>query len=147
RREFMNWVGFGALATSLPVAIAACQSDTATPEAETEPAAETAELDDTPDADGFAAIGTVTELDEGTIAKQNFKGEQVAVVRAAEGVVAVNTLCTHQGCTVKWDGEAFACPCHGSNFFADGTVATGPASEPLGTYEAKIDGDRVLVKI
>ena len=148
RREFMNWVGFGALAASLPVAIAACQSDTAT-DAPASDAGDTpaAELDGTPDADGFAAIGTVAELDAGAIAKQNFQGEQIAVVRDGEGVTAVNTLCTHQGCTVKWDGEAFACPCHGSNFFADGTVATGPASEPLGTYEAKIDGDRVLVKV
>ncbi len=153
RREFMNWVGFGALAASLPVAIAACQPDTAstdsapTDSAPAEDETASAELDSTPDAEGFSAIGTVAELDEGSISSKNFQGEQVAVVRAAEGVVAVNTLCTHQGCTVKWDGEAFACPCHGSNFFPDGSVATGPASEPLPTYEAKIDGDRVLVKV
>ncbi|MGB3615086.1 MAG: ubiquinol-cytochrome c reductase iron-sulfur subunit [Elainellaceae cyanobacterium] len=150
RREFLNWIGVGALATSLPVAIAACQSDTAS--TDTAPAGEdtaSAEIDSTPDADGFAAIGTVAELDEGSISSKNFQGEQVAVVRAADaqGVVAVNSLCTHQGCSVAWDGETFACPCHGSKFSPDGSVLEGPASEPLGTYEAKIDGDRVLVKV
>ncbi|MGF1512875.1 MAG: ubiquinol-cytochrome c reductase iron-sulfur subunit [Elainellaceae cyanobacterium] len=154
RREFVNWIGFGLLASSLPVAIAACKSDTAssgTASSDTPSAAggtASAELESTPDAAGFSAIGTVSELEEGSISSQNFQGEQVAVVQGSSGgVMAVNTLCTHQGCTVDWDGEAFACPCHGSKFAPDGSVTEGPASEPLPTYEAKIDGDRVLIKV
>ena len=150
RREFLKWIGIGALATSLPVAIAACQSDTtSTDTAIEQDDTVSAELDSTPDADGFAAIGTVAELGDGGISDKNFRGEQVAVIRAADaqGVVAVNSLCTHQGCSVAWDGDRFACPCHGSTFAPDGSVVEGPASEPLGTYETKIEGDRVLVKV
>jgi len=146
RREFMNWMGLGALATSLPVAIAACQSDTADA-----PADAPATADSTATADGFEAIGTVAELDEaGALASKNFQGTQVVVTRDPanpDAVIAVNSLCTHQGCTVDWDGGAFACPCHGSSFNPDGTVASGPAGEPLPVYEAKIEGDQVLVKV
>lgn len=151
RREFVNWVGFGVLASSLPVAIAACQSSD--PTADSEPAdSATSEVDDAPREDGFAAIGTVAELEEqGSLSSKTFQGEQVAVIRnpGAEDVIAVNSLCTHQGCSVEWDGDAqvFACPCHGSTFNPDGSVATGPATDPLESFEAKVEEDQVLVKV
>jgi cytochrome b6-f complex iron-sulfur subunit len=152
RRDLINWVGLGMLASSLPVAIAACRSsDTAsTSEGESAP---TAEIDSTPREDGFAAIATVAELDEkGSISKQNFLGEQLVVIRtptAPNSIVAVNSLCTHQGCTVAWDDSdgVFACPCHGSQFSSDGSVVSGPAAAPLGTFEAKTEDDLVLVKV
>lgn len=152
RRDFMNWVGLGVLATSLPVAMAACQSDS-DPAATSDTAAETTtEIDSTPRADGFAAIGTVAELDEtGSVSDKDFLGTQVVVIRdpANEStLIAVNSLCTHQGCAVDWDNAgAFACPCHGSKFGTDGSVSGGPAPSPLELYEAQIDGDLVLVKV
>lgn len=146
RRKFVNLMGISALATSLPFAIAACQSDTADA-----PTDETTAVDDAPREDGFAPLGTVAELDEsGSLSSKNFQGTQVAVARDPanpEMLVVVNSLCTHQACSVDWDGSSFACPCHGSVFNADGTVATGPATEPLTVYEAKIEGDQVLVKV
>jgi cytochrome b6-f complex iron-sulfur subunit len=47
---------------------------------------------------------------------------------------------------VEWKDTEFACPCHGSTFNPDGTVANGPATDPLSPYEAKIEGDLVLIK-
>ena len=159
RREFFNFVGLGLVATSLPVAIAACSPETAdeTPEssadapdagAATDTAA-TGEAEARPD--GFAEIGTVAELDEaGFIAEKSFMGEQVVVVRDpadAASVVALNSMCTHQGCTVDWKDSEFVCPCHQSKFSAEGEVLDGPASEPLAKYEAKVEGNSVLVKV
>ncbi|WP_204139683.1 ubiquinol-cytochrome c reductase iron-sulfur subunit [Halomicronema sp. CCY15110] len=149
RREFVNWMGVGALATSLPVALAACGGTAEAPVEET--ADETATTDAAPTEDGFEAIGTVAELDEaGALASSNFQGTQVVVTRSPDNpdtLIAVDSLCTHQGCTVDWDGSAFACPCHASMFSTDGTVASGPASSPLPVYEAKIEGDQVLVRV
>lgn len=151
RRDFFNWVGLGFMATSLPVALAACTPD----EAAEAPAEETADpgptqVDSSIREDGFAALGTVADLDaNGSLAKIGFVAGPVVAIRDpadSEKVLALNSMCTHQGCTVEWSGDAMVCPCHGSQFNADGTVANGPASEPLSQYEAKIEDDLVLIK-
>ncbi len=151
RREFGNLVGLGMIATSLPVAIAACKSpETAADDAPADAAAAPATLDETPRDDGFAALGTVADLDaNGYLAKKSFIAGPVIVIRDpanADSVIALNSMCTHQGCSVEWKDNEFACPCHGSKFNTDGTVATGPATDPLSAYEAMIEGDVVLVK-
>ena len=151
RRDFMNWVGVGFMATSLPVAIAACTPKETAQDNGGEPqAGAPVKVDSSIREDGFAALGTVADLDsQGFLAKVGFIAGQVIVIRDpanAESVVALNSLCTHQGCTVEWKDNMFACPCHGSTFNTDGSVADGPAEDPLGTYEAKIDGDLVLIK-
>lgn len=146
RREFMNFVGLGMLATSLPVAIAACTPK----ETASEPPAEgaTTSAEDTPD--GFTAVGTVADLDaKGFLAKKGLAAGAVIVVRDpanGDSVIALNSKCTHQGCTVDWEGDDFSCACHGSKFATDGTATVGPAVRPLDAYEATIEGDTVLVK-
>lgn len=149
RREFVHVFGLGVLATSLPVAIAACQADSPTA---TTPA-EKAAVDSTPRTDGFAALGTIAELDAaGSLVSNSFQGVKVAVIRSPDNpdtLIAVNALCPHQGCTITWanDRGLFACPCHGSSFGSDGSVTTGPATEGLGSFETKIEDDIVLVNV
>ncbi len=58
-------------------------------------------------------------------------GRSVAVFRDAEGVYAISLVCTHLGCIVKSQPDGFECPCHGSRFRPDGSVAKGPAPRPL----------------
>ncbi|MGD1897646.1 MAG: ubiquinol-cytochrome c reductase iron-sulfur subunit [Phormidesmis sp.] len=161
RRAFMNWVGVSFMATSLPVAIAACSpaEDTAEDAAEdvTEAAdpcgateAATEEVDSSVRDDGFAALGTVTELDDaGFLADKDFVAGAVIVIRDPanpDGIIALDSMCPHQGCHVDWTDTEFACPCHGSKFSTDGEVTDGPANEALGSYEAKIEDDLVLIQ-
>ena len=58
-------------------------------------------------------------------------GRSVAIVRDAEGLYAISTVCTHLGCIVKRTQEGFECPCHGSRFGGDGHVVRGPAPKAL----------------
>ncbi|MBI5505011.1 MAG: Rieske 2Fe-2S domain-containing protein [Deltaproteobacteria bacterium] len=58
-------------------------------------------------------------------------GRSVAIVRDAEGMYAISTVCTHLGCIVKRTQEGFECPCHGSRFRGDGQVVRGPAPKAL----------------
>ncbi|OCR02792.1 (2Fe-2S)-binding protein [Oscillatoriales cyanobacterium USR001] len=45
----------------------------------------------------------------------------------------INPVCTHLGCTVEWKTERsrFECPCHGSQYDAQGRVIKGPAKRSL----------------
>lgn len=70
------------------------------------------------------------------------------VTQPTEGAVkAFTKICTHQHCPVsRIDGSDIVCDCHGSRFsIADGSVTNGPASEPLESFPAVIDGDSVHV--
>jgi len=143
RREFLMWVGVGGVASSLPVALVACNPKTEKSESPASP----------PNADEFQSVGTVTELKQkGQILKKEFANGGLIVVSNptdAKTILAVNPTCTHKGCTVEWkqDQKSFVCPCHGAKYSAEGKVLQEPAQKPLRAYEAKIEGDDVLVKV
>jgi len=138
RREFINWVGLGWLASSLPVAIAACFPQTST-FAASKPQT-------------WQKVGTKAELDKnGQLLVKNSPLGAVLVVgnsKSPKNLIAINPTCTHRGCTVGWQPKMknFGCGCHGAEFGVDGKVQEGPAKKPLKTYLAKIEGDSVLVK-
>lgn len=136
RRNFLNWVGVGMIATSLPIAIAACSSK---------------ETANTPESQEWQNVGTSNQLNaNGKLLTKNTSMGEVLVVKTSvsNNLVAVNPRCTHAGCTVEWknDTNKFVCPCHGSEFAIDGKVIAAPATTPLKTYAVKIDGDAVLIQ-
>lgn len=76
---------------------------------------------------------------------------QVGLFRVGERCYAVDDICTHEyallsgGCQ---DGEIVECPLHQATF----SVVTGkclalPAEEDLATYEVKIEGGDVFVRL
>ncbi|QLE58158.1 ubiquinol-cytochrome c reductase iron-sulfur subunit [Nostoc sp. TCL26-01] len=132
RRDFVNWVGLGWIASSLPVAIAACSPQKTTSQ-------------------DWQSVGNVAELDKnGQLLAENSPVGAVLVVGTskAANLVAVNPTCTHKGCTVAWKPQAqkFVCPCHGAEYGIDGKVQKDPATKPLTNYAVKIEGSSVLVK-
>ena len=142
RREFINWVGLGCLASSLPVALAACSPEDSTSAASGSNAA----------TKGWEKVGTVAELNKnGRLLAENSPIGAVLVVgtsKAPKNLIAVNPSCTHQGCTVAWKAKEskFVCPCHGAEFARDGKVKEGPAKKPLKTYQTKVEAGSVFVK-
>ena len=67
----------------------------------------------------------------------------------ASTVIAVDSRCTHLGCTVEWNlkNNDFECPCHGSTFAPDGRVKVGPATVPLTSYAVTVNADSVVITI
>ncbi len=149
RRQFLSWVSVGALASSLPMVLAACNQTEETAQTTTpEGTAETPAVSE-PRTDGFKEFATVQELDEKGKIKNSIADLLIIRNPANNAIVAVNPVCTHQGCSVDWkaDAKEFVCPCHSSKFAVDGAVVNGPATQPLGTYEVKEEGGAVLVKV
>jgi cytochrome b6-f complex iron-sulfur subunit len=143
RRSFINWVGVGAIATSLPVAIAACSTKVAKQPTGSAPATPASE---------FQPIGTVAQLDQtGSLLNKDTAIGAVLVIRDTTDpskLIAVNPTCPHKGCIVDWkaDQKSFVCPCHGAKFASSGQVSQGPATEALPTYLTKLAGQTILVK-
>ncbi|MEA5551087.1 ubiquinol-cytochrome c reductase iron-sulfur subunit [Anabaena cylindrica UHCC 0172] len=141
RREFINWVGLGFLASSLPVALAACSAETTTTASSTSGGA----------TQNWQKVGTVAELDKtGQLLVPDSPVGAVLVVgtsKAAQNLIAVNPTCTHKGCTVEWktDKNKFVCPCHDAEFALDGKVQKSPAEKPLRTYLTKIESGSIFV--
>jgi Rieske Fe-S protein len=57
----------------------------------------------------------------------------------------LSAICTHKGCTLSAIADGtIDCPCHGSKFNLDGSVAAGPAKEPLKVQAISVQGDSII---
>jgi cytochrome b6-f complex iron-sulfur subunit len=61
------------------------------------------------------------------------------------GLYAIHATCTHLGCLVRQSQAGFECPCHGSQFAANGAVTNGPATQPLNYSALSIDSTGKVV--
>lgn len=70
------------------------------------------------------------------------------LIHSPDGFSAISMTCTHLGCTLSYQLEAFTCQCHGSRFDKNGRVTHGPAVEPLPALavERTADGRLAILK-
>jgi Rieske Fe-S protein len=57
-----------------------------------------------------------------------------------------STICTHTACNVaEVAGGTINCPCHGSKYHLDGTVARGPAPRPLPSRPVRVVNGQIIL--
>ncbi|BBZ18164.1 QcrA and Rieske domain-containing protein [Mycolicibacterium gadium] len=114
-----------------------------------------------PEASGDTAMTTAAPTTGGTAPEQNkaiaktsevpvgsglIVGDVVVTQAAAGDFKGFSSTCTHAGCTVNEvvDGT-INCPCHGSKFNLDGSVAAGPPTKPLASQPVTVQGDSIVL--
>lgn len=106
-------------------------------------------------------VGTLDQFTEGA---KFIEDKRVFVFRQKNTLHCISATCTHLGCTVKMqrlgqpkkvsvrgreieEQVEFACPCHGSKYYGDGTNYAGPAPRPLAHYKIELapeDGQLIV---
>lgn len=106
-------------------------------------------------------VGTLDQFGEGT---KFIEDKRVFIFREKNTLHCISAKCTHLGCTVKMqrlnqpkkvtaagreitEQVEFACPCHGSKYYGDGTNYSGPAPRPLEHFKLEVapeDGQLVV---
>ena len=79
---------------------------------------------------------------------ESFKAaHRVWIVNHDHRIFAIQSVCTHLGCTPNWmDSEhKFKCPCHGSGYTIDGINFEGPAPFPMRRYEVTMADDGQII--
>ena len=95
----------------------------------------------------YRRVAAVADLPKGKTLCVEVDGREVLLCHTAEGLFAVDNLCTHAAarlCEGKLKGHRILCPLHGAAFdVRDGSAITRPASISLGTYPVHVDEDDI----
>jgi len=85
---------------------------------------------------GLYKIGPVSDLPDAGSPPVNIPKVKVWLSNTEQGVMALYKVCTHLGCLYNWNSQEakFICPCHGSQFQANGTYIRGPAPRSLDRF-------------
>jgi cytochrome b6-f complex iron-sulfur subunit len=92
-----------------------------------------------------ANVGALSAFPAGQLTLVTVSGQPAAVQNLNGKYTVYSAICTHLGCVLSVAGDAFKCPCHGSEFSPTGTVTHGPATLPLPTYHSQTQGGSLLV--
>jgi len=94
----------------------------------------------------------LAEVDIATIPSTGFVQVQLPSVpvwvgRQGPGYLVLGSRCTHEGCSVDWQGNTgeFVCPCHGGRFGAQGDVLQGPPKTPLDRYQTRVQSQTLQI--
>ena len=74
--------------------------------------------------------------------------EHSVFILPGQNNLVLSAVCPHEGCEVSWrdDENVFSCPCHDSNFTADGSRIYGPAGRGLDSLTSRVAEGKLQVK-
>lgn len=95
-------------------------------------------------------VATTEDLPVGRAKVVDVAGRRIALCRTADGIYAIDDLCTHDGGPLG-EGELFGfeieCPRHGARFdVRTGRVTRLPAVRPVRTYPVRVVGATIEVE-
>jgi len=85
----------------------------------------------------------------GSAALVQYPNSALLVARTAQDTfVALTAICTHQGCTITgYSNQVYTCPCHGSQYSANGNVVRGPAAVALRRFQTQFANSQLTISL
>ena len=93
-------------------------------------------------------VGQAEELKPNSGLVFQFGTQPALLIRTPEGELrAFSAICTHLGCTVRYepDSKVIWCPCHNGMFDLHGRNIGGPTPRPLPEYRVNLREGKVVV--
>jgi nitrite reductase/ring-hydroxylating ferredoxin subunit len=101
--------------------------------------------------DNYKRVARIDELSQGKTLCVNVDGREILLCHTAEGVFAVDNLCSHAKarlCEGKLKGQKILCPLHGAAFdVRNGSALTRPAITPIASHSIKLEDDVILIAV
>jgi len=101
--------------------------------------------------DGWHDLMPLADLRRGWVTRAVLGTRALAVYDTPSGLFASAALCTHGGadlCDGYFDGHLIECPLHQGAFDVRTGAAIGaPVTRALKTFPARVDGDRVQIRL
>src|SRR5215510_1350818 len=142
RQRFLIGAGIGLIAT----VVAACSTYGKKTEASSEASSPAATTETAGPGGGPAAATALAKTADVPVGSGLIVDEVVVTQPTAGQFMGFSAKCTHKGCTVnKIADGTIDCPCHGSKFNLDGSVAHGPAEKPLEAMAVSVEGDSIVL--
>jgi cytochrome b6-f complex iron-sulfur subunit len=88
-------------------------------------------------------LGTASDYPLGS--RITVPSAQALIIHDNQGYSAISLVCPHLGCVVNVIGDGFACPCHGSRYYSDGSLRNGPASHQLTVLRVEVNAEGHLI--
>ena len=99
----------------------------------------------------WAEACRLAELEDNQPFGATVNGQPVCLVRRGERLHAFEDMCTHELARLSkgfLQGDVIECPLHEAKFdITTGKALCAPAEGDVAVYEARVEGERVLVKL
>ena len=99
----------------------------------------------------FHTVALLEDVPSGTMLQVELDGEKVVVAHVGERVFALHDECTHEEFPLSSGelvGSQVTCVLHGARFDLEtGAPRALPAVRPVKTYEARVEGEEIQVRI
>jgi 3-phenylpropionate/trans-cinnamate dioxygenase ferredoxin subunit len=98
----------------------------------------------------FERVATLDEIASGARKSVLVDGIPVLLIHVGDNFYAVEDVCTHDGQPLTdgpIDGTEITCPRHGARFdITTGKALCMPATEPVATYDVKVEQGVIYLK-
>lgn len=93
----------------------------------------------------------LSQVPEGEVREFTIGGREIVLCNVEGEIYALQGMCTHEDLPLdggEVDGTELICNWHGATYdVCTGRATSLPATEPLQTFETRVDGGRVFVMI